>query len=456
MGYDAFISYRRDNGFLMAQVIHDRLKERGVNCFLDLEELKSGRFDEKILQSIQDAAVFILVLPKNALDRCINEEDWLRQEILGALQYHKPIIPVMYDGFEWPQKWPDGIPEEMANISKMTGVSGSKEYLPAMIEKLISYMPEEIREKVLEQPHHKNVAELTENTASFFKKAIEEIRDIMDVGMAFHSGSDWRKDTDKLDILSYLLENKVRIRVIANAAETIESMVSTMKSPLKKYSGFNESLLDWTELEQRFPDCISVRVATVPLLHRLYVVKGNEHGYAHVKFYTHGNYRPENDFRACFSDDMPEYELFTNEFEYLWEHSKTSESMRGFIENGGNSDMSSDENLSDLLRSLYSLLTEYREAIRNANSDRINLATSELNESLQHIYLFSERNKYSDKQAAAKAAAIADQFNRYVEPYSSFIQSSDRMSPQAQSYAVKAEQEFGALIDLVIETIAHP
>lgn len=27
--YDAFISYRRENGFLMAQVIYDRLKERG-------------------------------------------------------------------------------------------------------------------------------------------------------------------------------------------------------------------------------------------------------------------------------------------------------------------------------------------------------------------------------------------------------------------------------------------
>ena len=36
--YDAFISYRRENGFLMAQVIYDRLKERGIQCFFDLEE----------------------------------------------------------------------------------------------------------------------------------------------------------------------------------------------------------------------------------------------------------------------------------------------------------------------------------------------------------------------------------------------------------------------------------
>ena len=67
--YDAFISYRRDNGFLMAQVIYDRLKERGINCFLDLEELRSGKFDEKILVAIQQAHTFILILPRNALDR---------------------------------------------------------------------------------------------------------------------------------------------------------------------------------------------------------------------------------------------------------------------------------------------------------------------------------------------------------------------------------------------------
>ena len=53
MLYDAFISYRRDNGFFMAQVIRDRLKEKGVYCFLDLEELNSGKFDTKILVAIK-------------------------------------------------------------------------------------------------------------------------------------------------------------------------------------------------------------------------------------------------------------------------------------------------------------------------------------------------------------------------------------------------------------------
>ena len=81
--YDAFISYRRENGFLMAQVIYDRLKERGIQCFFDLQELRSGKFDEKILVAIREAHTFILILPKDALNRCVNEDFWALLEVLG-------------------------------------------------------------------------------------------------------------------------------------------------------------------------------------------------------------------------------------------------------------------------------------------------------------------------------------------------------------------------------------
>lgn len=101
MKYDAFISYRRDNGFLMAQVIHDHLEERGIHCFLDLEELQAGVFDEKIYDAIQDSPNFILILQPNALDRCTDEEDWVAKEIIAATKMNKKIIPVLCEGFEW-------------------------------------------------------------------------------------------------------------------------------------------------------------------------------------------------------------------------------------------------------------------------------------------------------------------------------------------------------------------
>ena len=143
MGFDAFLSYRRENGFLMAQVIRNRLEEKSIHCFLDLEELRSGRFDERILLEIQQAHTFILVLPKNTLTRCSNENDWVRREILEAVKYKKNIIPVMYDGFKWPSKWNEKIPDEIRNLEKMNGISGSQEYLSAMIDKIISCMPQD-------------------------------------------------------------------------------------------------------------------------------------------------------------------------------------------------------------------------------------------------------------------------------------------------------------------------
>lgn len=140
MKYDAFISYRRGNGFFMAQVIRDHLEKQKVKCFLDVEELSSGKFDNRIIEAIQDAPNFILILTKNALDRCCDEQDWMRREILEALKHSKTIIPVMYEDFKWPKKWDEKIPEPIKTIEHYQAVSGTKVYLSAMIDRIVSYM----------------------------------------------------------------------------------------------------------------------------------------------------------------------------------------------------------------------------------------------------------------------------------------------------------------------------
>lgn len=101
MNFDAFISYRRNNGFMIAQVINDQLAKRGINCFLDMEVLSSGKFDVKILSAIAEAPNFILILSEGALDKCSDEDDWVRSEILEAVnleavKLNKTIIPILY------------------------------------------------------------------------------------------------------------------------------------------------------------------------------------------------------------------------------------------------------------------------------------------------------------------------------------------------------------------------
>ena len=320
MKYDAFISYRRENGFLMAQVIRDRLKEKGINCFLDLEELRSGKFDEKILLAIQEAHTFILILPKNALNRCSNENDWVRREVLEAVRCNKTIIPVMYDGFKWPKKWNENIPEEIRNLEKMNGVSGSQEYLPAMINRIISYMPQEkIGNRLITKEGKKYVAS---ETVGFFKEMLQRVEAGVCVDMAFHAGNEWRQVSDKVEILTYILEKKIKLRVLANTSEDVYEITRSMTQPLKKYRSYEECLADWNELAVLYPETVEVRIPKVPLLHRIYIVRGNTDGAVNVKYYTYGNHTPDKDFRLTFEYGRKEYELYCGEFEYLWNNSE--------------------------------------------------------------------------------------------------------------------------------------
>ena len=77
MKYDIFISYRRDGGDTLSQLIYDRLTHRGYRVFLDIESLNAGKFNEKLLEVIEECKDIVVVLPPNGLDRCNNEGDWL-------------------------------------------------------------------------------------------------------------------------------------------------------------------------------------------------------------------------------------------------------------------------------------------------------------------------------------------------------------------------------------------
>lgn len=113
--YDIFISYRRDGGAQYARILQLMLSQRGYKVFLDYDELTDGIFSDHIKAAIKDAPVFMLVLSERALQRCVNEDDWVRQEIILASQYNKHFVPVnpdnKFDGV------PDGVPQEISQAA---------------------------------------------------------------------------------------------------------------------------------------------------------------------------------------------------------------------------------------------------------------------------------------------------------------------------------------------------
>jgi hypothetical protein len=107
--YDIFISYRRTGGAQFARILQLMLIQRGFKVFLDYDELTDGVFSEKIRAAIKEAPFFMLVLSKGSMTRCVNDGDWVREEITLAVEQKKHIIPVNpdneFDGF------PDGMPK---------------------------------------------------------------------------------------------------------------------------------------------------------------------------------------------------------------------------------------------------------------------------------------------------------------------------------------------------------
>ena len=133
---DVFISYRREGGYAMARLLYECLKNNGLSVFLDLEELRSGQFNEKLYQEIDKCKNFVLVLPPNSLDRCHAENDWLRLEIEYAIKQQKNIIPVMMVGFEFPEQ----LPPSLQVLPFFNGVKSSREYFDATIKKILSML----------------------------------------------------------------------------------------------------------------------------------------------------------------------------------------------------------------------------------------------------------------------------------------------------------------------------
>jgi hypothetical protein len=131
--YDVFLSYRRDGGETMAILLRDRLAAKGYRVFLDIESLNSGSFNKRLLSVIENCADVVVVCSKGSLDRCVSEGDWVRTEIVHALEHGKNVVPVMLRGFEWP----DVLPDDMEELRMQNGVNAnSHEYFDAAIDRL--------------------------------------------------------------------------------------------------------------------------------------------------------------------------------------------------------------------------------------------------------------------------------------------------------------------------------
>ena len=123
-----FISYRHEGDPELVERLANKLTTDGYKVFMDKDSLRRGKFDEKILKSIEKCKDFIVILDKQFFDRTLSgipiENDWARRELAYAIKLKKNIIPVMLDGF----KWPELLPADIAEVKLINGIPYSSDY----------------------------------------------------------------------------------------------------------------------------------------------------------------------------------------------------------------------------------------------------------------------------------------------------------------------------------------
>ena len=140
-----FISYRRSTGSTLARMIYDRLRfEMKYQCFLDVKELDAGNFRKQIREKMDNCDIFLLVLSKDALDRCSEPNDNVLQEILAAKEKQLSIIPVTAVDFEWP----GNLPDDIKDIPDYNAIPDDQVYADSLYKRLYEFI-ETDREKRL-------------------------------------------------------------------------------------------------------------------------------------------------------------------------------------------------------------------------------------------------------------------------------------------------------------------
>ncbi|HEX8920553.1 MAG TPA: toll/interleukin-1 receptor domain-containing protein [Pyrinomonadaceae bacterium] len=136
--YDVFISYRRRQiSEIFARLIQSELERKGLNVFLDADDLRQGRFDEALRRCIRETANFIPILSPGCFDRCSDRKDWFRQEIAYALKEGKNIIPIIMRRFKFPKQ---ALPANIKGLPTHQNITYQHEGFKAMIERIIQYL----------------------------------------------------------------------------------------------------------------------------------------------------------------------------------------------------------------------------------------------------------------------------------------------------------------------------
>lgn len=140
-----FVSYRREGGFVLAKYIFNYLRAAGFDVFMDVQSLGAGEFEHTILAEVAARDYFLLVVTAGSLDGMIREKDWLRIELMQAVESGRTVVPVLAEGFTFEdhrvQEVLEKLPPALQALSSFNAVRiPPPEYFDSAMERLRSFL----------------------------------------------------------------------------------------------------------------------------------------------------------------------------------------------------------------------------------------------------------------------------------------------------------------------------
>jgi regulator of replication initiation timing len=179
------------------------------------------------------------------------------------------------------------------------------------------------------------------STAEFFEQAFsatEELGKVFSIDLALSDAWDLVRNNDYMKKLQEIIDKNVTIRIIVNST-SLRSLASLFEDQMHYYMvGLNDfyhdidnsyadrwalSLAKLYDIEEKNPRLIQVLPAKFPLLHNIYIVKGDTgNGWVRIKYFTYNNFNYIEDPVLFFKNSDAEYTLYRREFDYIWDFSK--------------------------------------------------------------------------------------------------------------------------------------
>ena len=139
-----FVSYRRDDCQPQANGLTDGLCHRlpGADVFIDIDSIPPGvDFEEHIQRWIQSCDVVLVLIGDNWLDRDQSEhrriddpDDFVRLEVVAALERRRELIPVLVEDARMPH--PRDLPEEIRPLARKNAIELSDRRWRADVDRL--------------------------------------------------------------------------------------------------------------------------------------------------------------------------------------------------------------------------------------------------------------------------------------------------------------------------------